>query len=151
MTHFLTINGLKENDFREIFSLTDQIKNSPLDFSKTLENKSIGLLFEKPSLRTRISFEVGIKELGASSIYLSSAEVQLGVRESISDVARVTSGYLDGIVVRTFSQEKLIEFANNSSVPVINALTDLLHPAQILSDIYTIYKHKNDIKKIVST
>ena len=107
-----------------------------------LSGKTLALLFEKPSLRTRVSFEVAMYQLGGRSIYLSPEEVGLGKREPVADVARVLSRYVDGIAARTFSQETLRTLAGCASVPVINALSDLEHPCQALSDLFTIYEKK---------
>jgi len=107
-----------------------------------LSGKTLALLFEKPSLRTRVSFEMAMYQLGGHSIYLSPEEVGLGKREPASDIARVLSRYVDGIAARTFSQETLHILAGHSSVPVINALSDLEHPCQALSDLLTIYEKK---------
>jgi len=110
-----------------------------------LSGKTLALLFEKPSLRTRVSFEMAMYQLGGHSIYLSPQEVGLGKRESAADTARVLSRYVDGIAARTFSQETLRILAGHSSVPVINALSDLEHPCQALSDILTIYEKKGKL------
>ena len=107
-----------------------------------LSGRTLALLFEKPSLRTKVSFEIAIHQLGGYGIYLSPEEVGLGKRESVADVARVLSRYVDGIVARTFSQKTLDSLASHSSVPVINALSDLEHPCQALSDLFTIYEKK---------
>ena len=114
-----------------------------------LRQKAIALLFEKPSLRTRVSFEVAIYQLGGYSIYLSQAEVGLGKREAIPDVARTLSRYVDGIVVRTFAQENLEVLAQYASVPVINALTDAEHPCQALADFLTIQEKKGELRGLV--
>ena len=111
-----------------------------------LRQKAIALLFEKPSLRTRVSFEVAMYQLGGYSIYLSQAEVGLGKREAIPDVARTLSRYVDGIVVRTFAQENLEVLAQYASVPVINALTDAEHPCQALADFLTIQEKKGELR-----
>ena len=106
-----------------------------------LAGKSVALLFEKPSLRTKVSFQVGVAQLGGYSLYLGGAEVGLGGREPISDVARVLSGYVDAIVARVFRHEHLAELARYAAVPVINALSDWEHPCQILADLLTIYEY----------
>jgi ornithine carbamoyltransferase len=110
-----------------------------------LAAKTLALLFEKPSLRTRVSFEMAMYQLGGHSIYLSPEEVGLGKREAVADVARVLSRYVDGIAARTFSQETLRIVADHSSVPVINALSDLEHPCQALSDLLTIYEKRGKL------
>ncbi len=112
----------------------------------SLSGKTLALLFEKPSLRTRVSFEVAIRQLGGQAIYLSPAEVGLGKRESLADVARVLSRYVDAIVARTFSHNTLEVLAGYASVPVINALSDREHPCQVLADLFTIYEKKGELK-----
>ncbi|MBN1366871.1 MAG: ornithine carbamoyltransferase [Dehalococcoidales bacterium] len=113
-----------------------------------LDRKILALMFEKPSLRTRVSFEVAMKQLGGTTIYLSPAEVGLGKREAVSDVARVLSRFADVIAARTFSHETVTQLAQYSSVPVINALSDEEHPCQALADLLTIYEKKGDFKKL---
>jgi len=149
--HFLSLEPLTKDDCLRIFDKAGRIRRDPQCFGPILKGRTIGLLFEKPSLRTRVSFEVGINNLAGRPLYMSASEVQLGKREAVSDVARIVAGYLDGIIIRTFGHEMLEEFARYSSVPVINGLTDRYHPAQVLSDCYTILKHKSsfDGRKIV--
>jgi ornithine carbamoyltransferase len=110
-----------------------------------LSGKTLALLFEKPSLRTKVSFEIAIYQLGGYGIYLAPEEVGLGKREAVADAARVLSRYVDGIIARTFSQETLDILAGHSSVPVINALSDLEHPCQALADLFTIYEKKGKL------
>lgn len=138
----LAIKDLTKTEIEDIFSLAAQLKVNRKTHAAPLRNKTIGLIFEKPSTRTRVSFEVGVHELGGNTIYLSSDEVELGKREAIKDAAKVLSRYLDGMVVRTFSHDRLLEMAGFSSIPVINGLTDLLHPCQALSDLFTIKEKK---------
>lgn len=103
-----------------------------------LKNKTLAMIFAKPSLRTRVSFEAGIQQLGGNAIVLKQDEINLGVRESIADTARVLSRYVDGVMIRTFAQKDIIEFAEYADIPVINALTDLSHPCQVMADLLTI-------------
>ena len=107
-----------------------------------LSGKALGMIFTKASTRTRVSFEVGIHQLGGYALYLNAGDIQLGRGETISDTARVLSRYLDGIMIRTFKQQDVEELAKHSSIPVINGLTDLLHPCQVLDDLMTIYENK---------
>ncbi|MCX7982116.1 MAG: ornithine carbamoyltransferase [Syntrophales bacterium] len=109
---------------------------------KPLAGKTLGMIFEKSSTRTRLSFEVGMYQLGGTAIFLSTRDTQLGRGETVADTARIMSRYLDGVMIRTFSQKMVEEFASYASIPVINGLTDLLHPCQILSDIFTIMEKK---------
>jgi ornithine carbamoyltransferase len=144
LRHFLSIEDLTSNEIKAILQRAKNLKNNKID--STLKNKILGLIFEKASTRTRISFEVGIKQLGGDSIFISPRDSQLSRGEEIKDTARVLSRYLDLVVIRTFEQEKLDEFAQYSSVPVINGLTDLRHPCQILTDIFTIIEFLGDIE-----
>lgn len=143
----LAINDFTKSEIEEIFNLAAQLKANRKNHETPLKNKTVGLIFEKPSTRTRVSFEVGVHELGGNTIYLSSDEIELGKREAIKDAAKVLSRYLDGLVVRTFSHDRVVEMAKFSSIPVINGLTDFMHPCQALSDLFTIKEKKglNDI------
>lgn len=139
----LSISDLSSADIRLLISDTVDIKAA--GWLSSLSGKTVALLFEKPSLRTRVSFEVAMRQLGGQIIYLSPDEVGLGKRESVSDVARVLSRYVDAIVARTFSHQTLEMLASYSSVPVINALSDLEHPCQALADLFTIYEKKGEL------
>jgi ornithine carbamoyltransferase len=143
---FLSITDVSLGEIQQLFALTGEIKKQPKEFQTMLTNKTVVMIFEKPSNRTRVSFEVGIWQLGGHSIVLNLADINLGVREAIKDVARTLSRYADAIILRTFSHKKVEELASFASVPVINALTDLLHPCQGLSDIYTIKEKLSEIK-----
>jgi ornithine carbamoyltransferase len=140
----LSISDLSSEDISLLMSDTMVMKAS--GWLSSLSGKTLALLFEKPSLRTRVSFEVAIRQLGGQAIYLSPAEVGLGKRESVADVARVLSCYVDAIVARTFSHNTLEVLASYASVPVINALSDREHPCQILADLFTIYEKKGELK-----
>ncbi len=144
----LSINGLKREEIEQIFSLSDKLKAKPEDFSHSLPAKSLGLIFLKPSLRTRVSFEVGMTQLGGHSIYLAPADIKFGTREAIKDFGIVLSRYLDVLVARTFSHRQLQELAEFATIPVINGLTDLLHPCQVLADLYTIREKKGSLSGI---
>jgi len=139
----LSISDLSSEDIRLLIS--DAVDMKAAGWLSVLSGKTLALLFEKPSLRTRVSFEVAMRQLGGQTIYLSPAEVGLGKRESVSDVARVLSRYVDAIVARTFSHQTLEMLASYSSVPVINALSDSEHPCQALADLLTIYEKKGEL------
>lgn len=137
---FLDFSALTKQGLYELFHLSDTLKNDPS--LRPLTGKSIAMIFQKPSLRTRISFEVGITQLGGVPVVLNNETIGLGTRESAYDVAKVLSRYNNGIVARVFDHSLLEELAEHGSVPVVNALSDLLHPCQILADVYTLYEHK---------
>ena len=126
------------DELSEIFSLTSRLKESRSTNPKPLDGKTAALIFEKQSLRTYVSFEVGILQLGGQSVFLSQDRIGLSSREAVRDVAEVLSRYNDLIVARTFSHETIEGLARYASVPVVNALTDLLHPCQIMADVYTL-------------
>lgn len=146
--HFLSITDLTSSQLADILYLTKRLKSNPKKHNTFLDGKTVCLLFNKPSTRTRVSFETSIHQLGGSSIFMTEREIQIGRGESIKDTALVLSRYLTAIIIRTYSHEHVIEYARNSAIPVINGLTDLLHPCQILSDIYTIIEKKQKIKGI---
>ncbi len=146
--HFLTLMDFTTEEIDAIINRATELKEGKNANSCPLIGKSIGLLFEKSSTRTRISFEVGIYQLGAQSIYMNPSEIQLSRGETIADTARILSRYLDSMVVRTHSHDRLMEFADNSSVPVINGLTDKHHPCQALADLMTIKEKKGYLRGI---
>ena len=148
MNHFISLKYFSSSQIQDLLNLAVRIKAAPLDSKNSLAAKSVGLVFEKSSLRTKTAFYLGALQLGANAIYYSPEEVKLGKRESISDVARTLSGYLDLVVLRTYSHSSILEFAHASSVPVVNGLSDFLHPSQALADIMTIQELKGDIKKV---
>ena len=143
----LSIHELRADDVEEILTLAADLKAKQKAGipHKLLAGKTLGMIFEKSSTRTRVSFEVGIYQLGGQALFLSSRDLQLGRGEPIKDTARVLSRYLDGIMIRTYGQERIEELARYADIPVINALSDLLHPCQALTDLLTIreYKGKN--------
>ena len=136
--HVLSLLDLPKGAAEQVLTLALAIKAKPLDYKECLLGKHLSLLFEKPSLRTRLSFETGFKALGGHVSYLSKDEVGLGKREAIEDVSRVISRYSDIVAIRTFKHEHLEHFAKVSTIPVINALTDLYHPCQALADVLSI-------------
>lgn len=144
LKHFLSIADLSVAELEDLLRLAGRLKdewkaggNKPI-----LKGKSLALLFQKPSLRTRVSFEMGMVHLGGYAFYLGPAEVKMGGRESVADVARVLSGYVDGIMARVFDHDHVLGLAEHGWVPVINGLTDYNHPAQALADMFTIWEHK---------
>ena len=147
--NLISIHDLKRDVIEEISSKTRDFKDKRASAEAPLLGKTLALIFEKPSGRTRVSFEVAMFQLGGHSIYLGQGDIQLGVRESIGDAGKVLSRYVDGIVLRTFAHGRVLEMAQASNVPVINGLSDRLHPCQVLSDIYTIReKRGNDRMKV---
>ncbi len=144
MKHFLSLADLTSAELTELLELARSLKdewrsggNKPV-----LKGKSLALVFQKPSLRTRVSFEMGMVHLGGYAFYLSPTEIKMGGRESIPDVARVLSSYVDGIMARVFAHDHILQLAAHSRVPVINGLSDYNHPAQALSDLFTILEVK---------
>ncbi|MDD5423613.1 MAG: ornithine carbamoyltransferase [Candidatus Omnitrophica bacterium] len=134
----ISIEDLETGDMLEILDLTKIVKSERSKYADSMRGKSIGLTFQKPSNRTRVSFEIGMVQLGGYAIYLGPGEISMGARESVKDVACVLSRYLDGIVARTFKHEDVKELAKYADIPVINGLSDRAHPCQALSDIFTI-------------
>lgn len=143
LKHLLSVNDLDVKEIENIFRKTDKLRKKP---KPLLKNKTLAMLFAKPSTRTRVSFEVAMTQLGGHAIDLDFGDLQIKRGETIADTARVLSRYVDGIMARLFSHEDIVELAKNSGVPVINGLTDLLHPCQALSDIYTIKKRFRRLK-----
>ncbi len=138
---FVQITDLSVDEVWEVFDLCEKMKKGEIA-PKPFAGKSVGCIFHKASLRTRISFEVGIHQLGGQSLYITEKEISLGVRESINDAAKVLSRYLATIMIRTFSHSDVEELAEHADVPVINGLTDLVHPCQILGDYFTLLEHR---------
>ena len=148
--HFLSLADLSPAEITALLDDAAALKRDPVPGDAPLRGKALAMIFEKPSLRTRLSFDVAMRDLGGHSSYLSPQEVGLGRRESVSDVARVVSRYVDIVVLRTNSHETLDEYARYSAVPVINGLSDLSHPCQGLADIFTIRERKGDLKTVVA-
>src|SRR3989338_361077 len=144
----LSLESLTNEEVHQILDLTAKIKKDRSLYRDFLKGKSIGLVFQKPSNRTRVSFEVGITQLGGNAIYLGPKEINLGVRESTADVSKTLARYLDGIVARTHQHKDVIELAQYACVPVINGLSDLDHPCQALTDIFSIKEKIGKLKDI---
>lgn len=144
---FISIKDLKKQDIEEIFILAERLKKGDIT-GEPLKGKSLALIFQKPSNRTRVSFEVGMSHLGGHAIYLGPDELKLGVRETVPDVAKVLSRYVDGIVARTYNHKDIIDLSSGSTKPVINGLSDLLHPCQGLSDLFTIKEKFGSLNSI---
>ena len=141
---FLSVYDLTRKDFDRIFSHAANLKAMLKDglIYQPLAGKTLGMIFDKSSTRTRLSFEAGMYQLGGLAIYLNSRDTQLGRGETIADTARIVSRYLDAVMIRTFAQESVEEFARHATIPIINGLTDLMHPCQIVSDLFTIVERK---------
>ncbi|MBM7571142.1 ornithine carbamoyltransferase [Aquibacillus albus] len=144
---FLTLADYTTEEIEYLLDLANYLKEQRKKgiVYEPLKGKTLGMIFEKSSTRTRVSFEVGIYQLGGTGLFLSSKDIQIGRGEPIADTAKVLSGYLDGIMIRTFSQDDVEELAENASIPVINGLTDLYHPCQVLADLQTIKEEKRQL------
>ncbi|MBL4626581.1 MAG: ornithine carbamoyltransferase [Roseicyclus sp.] len=153
MNHFLDINKTDPSDLRAILDSAAAMKSArvglpkgTLDAGAPLKNHMVALIFEKPSTRTRVSFDLGVRQMGGQTIVLSGSEMQLGHGETIADTAQVLSRYVDLIMIRTFEEDVLLELADHATVPVINGLTNRSHPCQIMADIQTFEEHRGPIK-----
>ena len=148
MKHLLKLSDWSEKEIIETLNLADQLKFEKKNGIEHhhLKGKTLGMIFEKSSTRTRVSFEVGMHDLGGMALFLSSRDLQIGRGEPVEDTARVLSRYLDGIMIRTFAQAEVEELANMGTIPIINGLTDYCHPCQVLADLMTIREHKGMLK-----
>ena len=146
--HLLKLMDLSQKDITEILNLADQLKYEKKHGIEHhyLKGKTLGMIFQKSSTRTRVSFEVGMYDLGGSALFLSSRDLQIGRGEPVEDTARVLSGYLDGIMIRTFEQSEVEALAEYGSIPIINGLTDYCHPCQVLADLMTFREFKGTFK-----
>jgi len=144
-SHFLDLSAVSASDLRAILDAARSAKTSPAT-DRPLEGKMLAMIFEKPSTRTRVSFDVGMRQLGGETLFLSGTEMQLGRAETIADTARVLSRYVDMIMIRTLDHDRMLELAEHATVPVINALTDDTHPCQIMADILTFEEHRGPVK-----
>ena len=148
MKHLLKLGDLSREEILTIFNLADQLKYERQNgiFQPYLKGKKLGMIFQKSSTRTRVSFEAGIYELGGYALFLSNHDLQIGRGEPVEDTARVLSRYLDGVMIRTFAQKEVEDLAKYGSIPVINGLTDYCHPCQVLADLMTIRERKGAFK-----
>ena len=144
----LSIQNLTTQEIVDLLDLAAEVKAGSAKFASKLKGKSIGLIFQKPSNRTRVSFEIGMYQLGGNSIYLGSTEIGIGARESVKDVACVLSRYLNGIVARVYKHEVVEGLARHASIPIINGLSDLAHPCQALGDMFTIREKFGSFKGV---
>jgi ornithine carbamoyltransferase len=148
MMHLISLIDWNSESILDLISCAAKIKKNPENYSDSLKNKTMLMIFEKPSLRTRLSFEAGMTQLGGHAIFLDAKDSPLGKKESISDTAKASSRYCDIIMARLFKQEQIKELAENATIPVINGLTDIFHPCQILSDLLTIKEKKGKLKDL---
>ncbi len=148
MKHLISIHDLTFDEINEIFELSTLLKKRLKEGKEHsyLKGKALGMIFAKSSTRTRVSFEVGMYQLGGYPLFLSSNDIQLGRGETIYDTAQVLSRYLDGIMIRTFDHKDVLDLARYGSIPVINGLTDLMHPCQVLADLFTVYEKRSCFK-----
>ena len=148
MKHLLKLSDWSEKEIIETLNLADQLKFEKKNGIEHhhLKGKTLGMIFQKSSTRTRVSFEVGMYDLGGSALFLSSRDLQIGRGEPVEDTSRVLSRYLDGIMIRTFAQEEVETLAKVGSIPIINGLTDYCHPCQVLADLMTIREHRGVLK-----
>ncbi len=148
MKHLLKMLDLSTEEIIEILNLADQLKYEQKNGipHKRLEGKTLGMIFQKSSTRTRVSFETGMYQLGGYPLFLSANDLQIGRGEPVQDTARVLSRYLDGIMIRTFAQKEVEDLAEYGDIPIINGLTDFAHPCQVLADLMTIREHKSKLE-----
>jgi len=143
---FLSIRDFSPSEIQYLLILGRQVKADPTAYSAALRRETLAMIFEKPSLRTRVTFDVGIQQLGGFSLYLSPAEISLGKRESVYDVAKNLERMVQGIMVRTFDHDVVVQMASNANIPVINGLTNYSHPCQAMADYFTIWEAKGHVE-----
>jgi ornithine carbamoyltransferase len=136
--HFLSLDDLNDEEFRRVLDLAAEVKANPEDYRQSLQGQTLAMIFQKKSTRTRVSFEVGMFQLGGSALFLGASDIQIGRGETIADTARVLGRYCDLIMARVYGHKDLLELAEHSPVPIINGLSDALHPCQVLADLQTI-------------
>jgi ornithine carbamoyltransferase len=143
--HFLSLKDWSREEIELLFEMSAAIKVNPESYATALAGKSLAMIFQKPSTRTRVSFEVGMFQLGGQALFLGSNDIQLHRGETIADTARVLSRYVHGIMARVFAHQDILDLARHGSVPVINGLSDLLHPCQALADYFTLRERRGDV------
>jgi ornithine carbamoyltransferase len=143
--HFLSLKDWSREEIELLFELAAAIKASPESYRTALEGQSLAMVFQKPSTRTRVSFEVGMYQLGGQALFLGANDIQLHRGETIADTARVLSRYVHGIMARVFAHQDILDLARHGSVPVVNGLSDLLHPCQALADYFTLRERRGDL------
>jgi len=144
-SHFLSLKDWSREEIELLFEMSAAIKANPENYSAALSGKSLAMIFQKPSTRTRVSFEVGMFQLGGQALFLGANDIQLHRGETIADTARVLSRYVHGIMARVFAHQDVLDLARHGSVPVINGLSDLLHPCQALADYFTLRERRGDL------
>jgi len=144
--HLISLRDYSTEDIEEIFDLAARVKADPRAYGGVLQGKSLAMVFQKPSTRTRVSFEVGMFELGGQALYLGAHAIQLQRGETVSDTAKVLSRFVDGIMARVFAHQDILDLSRHSSVPVINGLSDLLHPCQALADYFTLRERRGSLE-----
>ena len=148
MKHFISVTDATQDEFQQLLKLTEELKykrKNKIPF-KPMDGKTLGMIFTKSSTRTRVSFEVGTVELGGYPLFLSSADIQLGRGETIYDTANVLSRFVDGIMIRTYAHQDVLDLAEYGQIPIINGLTDYMHPCQAMADLFTVYEHKGKLE-----
>ncbi|TES85438.1 MAG: ornithine carbamoyltransferase [Candidatus Aminicenantes bacterium] len=143
--NFISIHDLTLYQFSKILDISREIKDNPHRFRNKLKGKILAMIFQKPSLRTRMTFEVGMLQLGGEAVYLSPSDIQIGTRETVYDMGKNLERWIDAIMIRTFAHQNVIDLAQSCHIPVINALTDLLHPCQAMADFFTLKEKRGDL------
>jgi len=144
--HLLSLKDYSRADIEEIFDLARKVKARPADYRKALDGKTLAMIFQKPSTRTRVSFEAGMFQLGGHALFLGADQIQLNRGETVPDTAKVLSRFVDGIMARVFAHQDILDLARHATVPVINGLTDLLHPCQALAAYFTLLERRGSLE-----
>ncbi len=145
LDNFISIHDLTLYQFSKILDISREIKDNPHRFRNKLKGKILAMIFQKPSLRTRMTFEVGMLQLGGEAVYLSPSDIQIGTRETVYDMGKNLERWVEAIMIRTFAHQNVIDLARACHIPVINALTDLLHPCQAMADFFTLKEKRGDL------